>query len=266
MEKKQLHTERGDIVYWIHKKQSSEKAIMFTHGVTADHTLFSRQIAYFSKDYTVILWDMPLHGESRPYKNFTFENVANDMKNILDEEEITHIAMAGQSAGGYAVQAFLLQYPNMVDAFIAIDSSPFGRKYYSSMDLFLVKHYKGIAKLYPYHTYCKQASKAAAYTKEAQESFYDCLIRLGKDGMLEAADAVYQDFSNYDEVDIKCPVLLLLGEYDKTGYVRKYNQKWNKEKGYPLEIIPKSAHNSNQDNYRFFNQVVDGFLKENVYH
>jgi pimeloyl-ACP methyl ester carboxylesterase len=285
--KKFIENGRGKVFYWISEKEKQtntpdnegvyqtnavgvkgaslnkkNRTIMFTHGVTADHTLFNRQVEYFEKDYTVLIWDMPLHGESTSYKNFTFANVAEDMKQILNQEHISHAVMAGQSAGGYAVQAFILKYPEMADAFISIDSSPFGLKYYKKSELFWTDHFCQIARLYPYEYYCKASAKAATNTEESRKAFYDCLKRLGKQGMLNAADAVYKDFPNYEEVSFKCPVLLLLGQYDKVGLVKKYNEMWSTETGYPLMIIPNAAHNSNYDNYEFFNVKVYEFLKD----
>jgi pimeloyl-ACP methyl ester carboxylesterase len=261
MNKKHIDTERGRVYYWISDRKK-DRAIMFTHGVTGDHTLFHRQLDYWDKEYTVIVWDMPLHGESRPYQDFSFLNVAKDMKAILDKEGITHAVMVGQSAGGYAIQAFALKFANMADAFVFIDSTPFGRKYYKKSELFWTNHYSSIAKWYPYGYYCKAAAKAMCRNEEARQVIFDCLQRLGKKGMLEAADAVYKDFPNYEEVHFNCPVLLMLGEYDKTGYIKRYNEQWSKETGYPLVTIPDAAHISNDDNYEFFNEKVDQFLSK----
>ncbi|MGL6107789.1 alpha/beta fold hydrolase [Romboutsia sp.] len=196
MEKKYIKNERGKVIYWINNNNSN-KTIMFTHGVTADHTLFDKQLDFWCKEYTVITWDMPLHGESRPYKK---------------------------------------------------------------SELFWTKHFSDIAKLYPYNYYCKVSSESTTMTEESKKSFYDNLLRLGKEGMLDAANAVYKDFYNYEEVDFKCPVLLLIGEYDKTGYVKKYNDMWAKETGFSLVVIPNASHNSNFDNYYFFNNKVYEFL------
>ena len=261
MEKKYIQTPRGRVFYWISPRKA--KTIMFTHGVTADHTLFDRQTAFWEKDYTVIEWDTPLHGESRPYTDFTFAHLADDMLQILDREGIDRAVMAGQSAGGYAAQAFIQKYPQRAQAFISIDSTPFGMKYYRKSELFWTDHYSDIAKWYPYGYYCTAAAKAVALTEESRQSIYNCLVRLGKKGMLAAADAVYRDFPKYGEVTFTCPVLLLLGEHDKTGYVKRYTEMWAKETGYPLVTIPDAAHNSNYDNYDFFNRTVHEFLDQN---
>lgn len=263
MKEKFISNERGKVFYWI-SEQRHERTIFFMPGLTADHTLFESQFDFFAREYNVIAWDMALHGKSRPYQDFFFENVAADANQILEQEGITHTVVAGQSAGGYAAQAFVLFYPEKTDAFISIDSTPFGMKYYKKSELFWTSHFRTIAKLYPYGYYCRTVVKATAGNEQAQQSFHECLVKLGKKGMLEACDKVYNDFYKYEEVNFQCPVLLLLGEKDTAGYVKKYSEHWAKELGQELVIIPGAKHNSNADKPELFNSIVYDFLKQKL--
>lgn len=136
MIKDSITSKRGRVFYWI-ERNTSDKCIVFIHGLTADHTLFDKQIDFWSRGYTVITFDMPLHGESRPYNDFTFYNVADDLKSILMKEKITHIVIAGQSAGGYVAQAFTQKYAKYVDAFIGIDTTPFESHIINGLKYFL---------------------------------------------------------------------------------------------------------------------------------
>lgn len=64
-------------------------------------------------------------------------------------------------------------------------------------------------------------------------------------------------------LDITCPVLILLGEKDKTGKVRQYCHQWHQNTGWPLVIIPNAAHLSNIDNPQVVNAAIAQFL-ENI--
>lgn len=267
MEKKYINSSRGKVFYWINTDNTQfdrKKVLFFTHGLTADHTLFDRQTEAFAAKYGVITWDMPLHGESRPYRDFSLEHTAGEMKNILEAEGISNAVMAGQSAGGYAAQAAALFFPEIVSAFVSIDSTPFGSRYYKKSELFWTDHYAAIARLYPYRLYCSLGTKTTTVTEESRRSFYECLIRLGKKDMLNAADQYYRDFKRYQEVSFKCPVLLYIGKKDKTGYVRRYTDMWAENTGFPLIEIPNASHNSNYDNYEFFNRTLEDFLKKEL--
>ena len=44
MIQKQFKTENGNIAYWINNCPIQDYALVFLHGLTADHTLFEKQI------------------------------------------------------------------------------------------------------------------------------------------------------------------------------------------------------------------------------
>jgi len=258
---KKIYSVDGEIYYWISENRH-DKSIMFTHGLTADHTLFDKQIEFWSKEYTVIVWDMPLHGLSKKYKNFSYTNAARDIKMILDEENIKHAVMAGQSAGGYIVQEFIRRYGEMCDAFISIDSTPLGLSYYRKMELFFICNLAKIIRLYPYNYYCKVSVTGVARSEESKKSFMNTLKKSDKKSIIKAVNLVYRDFKNYSEVDIKCPVLLVMGEFDEYGKVREYNKMWKAKTGYQSIVISNASHNSNYDNYEEFNEKVYEFLSD----
>lgn len=62
------------------------------------------------------------------------------------------------------------------------------------------------------------------------------------------------------DMDVTCPVLILMGEYDKTGKVKQYCRKWAEKTGYPLHIVKNAAHNANVDNPDDVNYIIKKFL------
>ncbi|GAA0182210.1 hypothetical protein SH2C18_46270 [Clostridium sediminicola] len=98
MEHKSVKSERGTTYYWINRNvDKNARCIVFTHGLTANHMMFEKQVEYFSKKYSVITWDVPLHGESRPYTDFSYENTAIELKAILYAEKIKHVELMAKS-------------------------------------------------------------------------------------------------------------------------------------------------------------------------
>ena len=56
MEHKTIKGVGGEVHYWISKaNHRSNEVIVFTHGLTADHTMYEKQIEFFQKEYTVIV-------------------------------------------------------------------------------------------------------------------------------------------------------------------------------------------------------------------
>ncbi|MFR3038956.1 MAG: alpha/beta fold hydrolase [Agathobacter rectalis] len=97
------------------------KRPLFLHGLTANHTMFEKQCDFFSDSHNIVIWDAPAHGKSRPYKEFTYRNAVEVLKQILDKHKINSVIMVGQSMGGYIAQSFIVKYPSMVLAFVAIE-------------------------------------------------------------------------------------------------------------------------------------------------
>ena len=99
MEHKQMTASGGIVYYWVDRAGMNSDCIVFTHGVTADHTMFEKQVRFFSGKYTLILWDVPLHGLSRPYHGFSYRDTADILYSILRKEKIEKAVLVGMSMG-----------------------------------------------------------------------------------------------------------------------------------------------------------------------
>ena len=260
--KKNVQSVRGTTYYWIARNSNIDaKCIVFTHGLTANHTMFEKQVEFFKQDFTVITWDVPLHGESRPYKDFTYNNTAKDLCAILDEEDIQRVILVGMSMGGYPCQAFAAAYPDRVLAFVAVDTTPFGRSYYSAFDRWVLRRVDTMARWLPEKTLKKSSAKMHTQTAYAHDLLLKMLEPLSKDDIAEQMGVAYRQFlAENKDVHFDFPVLILVGEHDKTGKVKKYSVVWSKKEGYPLTIIKGAAHFSNADNPADVNNAIMEFI------
>ena len=133
MEAKFFQTDLGTIRYWVSRMQPQMPWLVFLPGLSADHTLFEKQLAYFSSRYNCFVWDAPAHGLSRPFQlSFTMWDLADYLYEIFEAEGIVSPVLIGQSLGGYISQVYMDRYPGSVSGFVSIDSCPLSRKYYTS--------------------------------------------------------------------------------------------------------------------------------------
>lgn len=262
MEHKSVKSERGETHYWINRNiDVNARCIVFTHGLTANHMMFEKQVDYFSNKYTVISWDVPLHGESRPYTNFSYENTATELKSILDAEYINQVILVGMSMGGYPSQEFGIQYPDKVIAFIALDTTPLGVSYYSTLDRWWLKQVEPIAKWFNDKMLRNSMAKSVSKTQYAYDMMIKMLEPLSKAQIIEQMGIAYgRVFDRKESIHFEFPVLILVGEYDKTGKVKQYCKAWSKKEGYPLHIIKGASHFSNADNYDDVNKEISNFI------
>jgi pimeloyl-ACP methyl ester carboxylesterase len=262
MKEKLLQTEKGNIFYLQSENwDAGAETIFFLHGLTADHSMFDEQTAYFKNEYNVLAWDAPGHGKSRPFEEFDFGDAAGYMKAILDEHAVTKVVLAGQSLGGYFAQAFIKRYPDRAKAFISIDSTPYGLEYYSKFDTWILKQIGRMADLYPFGWMKRAMAKQVSATQKAYDNMMRMLAPYTKSELCRLMGNAYAAFLK-DNCDLRipCPVLLILGEKDVTGKVAKYNKEWAEKTGYPLEIIKGAAHNANVDKPREVNDRIRDFL------
>lgn len=264
MEHKQIKSKNGNTHYWIaHNKNASAKCIVFTHGLTANHTMFEKQVERFSPAYTVLTWDVPLHGLSRPYNNFSYAQTAIELHSILKRENISKVVLLGMSMGGYPSQMFANMFPEMVDGFIALDTTPFGMKYYSKSDLWWLKQVEPMAKWFSNGTLRKSMAKSVSKTEYSYNKMIEMLKPLTKAQIIEQMGIAYGKFAAENkDVTFSFPVLILLGDSDKTGKVKQYCEKWSESTGYPLHIIKHAAHFSNGDNAEQVNSEIEAFIQE----
>lgn len=235
--------------------------LVFTHGVTADHRMFEKQIEFFSENHSVIVWDIPLHGESRPYKNFSFENTAKELKTILETEHLEKVVLIGMSLGGYPSQEFAVKYPSMVLGFVALDTTPYGLGYYSKSDQWWINRVKPIAKLIPDKILRKAMAKSVSKTQYSYNLMMKMLQPSRKADICEQMGIAYAGFLKENKnVTFDFPVLILLGEYDTTGKVKQYCYAWSQKEKYPLHIIKNASHFSNGDNPIQVNKEINRFL------
>ena len=104
--------------------------LVFLPGLTADHRLFDKQVAFFEGKYNLLVWDAPGHGASWPFRlEFSLMDKARWLDGILCAENLRCPVIIGQSMGGYVGQAYAELFPGKLKGFVSIDSAPLQRKY-----------------------------------------------------------------------------------------------------------------------------------------
>lgn len=261
-------TKSGKVHYWVDKSAGQGASwLVFLPGLTADHTLFDAQMSYFSGKTNCLVWDAPAHGASRPYPlDFTMDDYARILRDILRAEGVEHPVLVGQSLGGYVSQAYIDLFPDEVAGFVSIDSAPLKRKYYPTWEVKFLRHTKGMYASIPWTLLKPWGTRGAATTEQGRanmRAFMDSYAKseyvdLAAHGYRMLADAIEDDGRVYD---IDCPALLLCGEKDHAGDVKPFNRKWAKGEDIPLVWVPGAGHNSNVDAPDFVNAQIEQFVQ-----
>jgi pimeloyl-ACP methyl ester carboxylesterase len=86
--------------------------LVLVHGVGMGKEIWTPQIADFSQDYQVIVYDMLGHGDSAlPAADVTLRDYADQLAGLLDHLGIAAANVVGHSMGALVVLEFALAYP-----------------------------------------------------------------------------------------------------------------------------------------------------------
>ena len=263
---KLVSSSRGATYYWVERNKNPDAPyIVFTHGIAANHHLFDKQLPYFQWNYHMIFWDLPLHGRSRPYHDFSYANAAEELKAILDREKVDTVILVGHGIGGYVCQEFTARWPEKVQAFVGVGAMPLGVSFYSAADLKGLRKVPMHMKRLPKKLLWNHLAKGHAQTRYGYHNALAMVEQMSKREIINAFSSAYGDrFTREEPVDFSCPVLLMIGAMDYTGKIAEYCRIWAEQTGYPMYVIPDASHNANADNCDAFNDVLNKFLHRQV--
>ena len=90
-------------------------ALVLIHGFTETSAIWDDFAGELSADLQVITPDLPGHGQSDcTGEVHTMEEMAEAVKNLLDQLGVKHCVMIGHSMGGYVALAFARKHPEML--------------------------------------------------------------------------------------------------------------------------------------------------------
>ena len=99
-------------------------AIVFSHGLMMDRTMFTPQIDALRDRWRCIAWDERGHGGTAGAAPapFTYYDSADDLAALLDHLGIGRAVLAGMSQGGFLSLRCALTHPGVVRALVLIDT------------------------------------------------------------------------------------------------------------------------------------------------
>lgn len=265
LKKHRYQTPSGVITYWVSSEVLADKPwFVFLPGLTADHRLFEKQLTYFDGKANILVWDAPSHGQSRPFAlTWSLDDKARWLKQILDVEGIDRPILVGQSMGGYVSQAFMDLFPGTAKGFVSIDSCPLQRSYYTSWELWFLKHTKTMFLMFPWKTLVDLGSKNNAVTPYGQHLMALMMQDYNKREYCELSAHGFNALACAAEMDRAstpdCPILLICGKKDNAGSAKRYNSAWSAQINTPIEWIENAGHNSNTDQPEVVNELLEAF-------
>ena len=254
-----IRTNGIDIHYEV---EGSGPWLTMSHSLACDLHMWDPQMPVLKK-FKVLRFDTRGHGQSSaPAGDYTLEQMADDVKGLLDGLGIKQTHWAGLSMGGMIGQAFALKYPGVFQSMVLADTTsrrpPDAAKMWG--DRIQTAQSKGMDALV-------ESTLARWFTEPYRNSRKDVMQRIG-DGIRRTPVAGFagccQAISKVDYLDrlkeIKVPALVMVGEHDHGTPPEAARIIQQNLPGSELKIIPSAAHLSNIEQADEFNKAMTGFL------
>ena len=105
-------------------KVSDQPPVILLHGLFGQLSNLSALAKALQGDYRVIRADLRNHGRSPHWHSMSLQEMAGDVRRLLDELDISKATILGHSLGGKVAMQFAFDHPDRVSKLIVADIAP----------------------------------------------------------------------------------------------------------------------------------------------
>jgi 3-oxoadipate enol-lactonase len=236
----------------------SQIPLIFLHGVMGTSEIWKPQVDHFKKQRRTIILDLRGHGQSdKPRKKYSITQFSDDLHSLMKTLDIEKAISIGHSLGGMTALRFAINYQDMVDKLILVDTTAkssftFGRRLLLSLSKILMDvSYRSFLK-----TYISRYSDLENFNLE------EAVERLSKTPK-HVTKSCFSAIARFDVTselaNIRVPTLIIHGEKSSTpvvlaGYMKAHIP--NAE----LVIIEGAGHASPTENPDEIWKAIEKFV------
>ena len=249
--------------YELHGKEGLPWLVL-SHSLACSTRMWDEQIAAFQDKYRILAYDTRGHGSSQaPAGAYTLEQLADDLKALLDRLGVSRAHYCGLSMGGMIGQTYALKYPNTFATLVLADTTSRmpAEARPTWQDRIRTAEAKGMQPLV-------EPTLARWFTEPYRKAQPQTMQRIGNligstpvAGYVGCCHAIPQINLTARLKDIRTPILIIVGEDDPGTPVAMSKEIHESAPGSKLVVLPKAAHLSNIEQSAAFNRALDEFLK-----
>lgn len=235
--------------------------MVFTHGLCLDHRSFAAQVAATAGPYRVLTWDMRGHGQSQPVgEPFSIPLAVEDLRALLNRMGVERAAFVGHSAGSYVVQELAFRHPRCARALVLADGTCVTSRH-GPLERWLTRHAADLLAPFPYRWIKLSTIPTLAARPAVQDYVHEAFSRLSREAYLALVRGASSCLHSEPGYRIQQPLLLLHGDGDSLGDVRRLTPRWAAAEPNCLYlVVPDARHLAMMDNPKFFSEVLLEFL------
>ena len=237
--------------------------LTMSHSLASNLTMWDAQARLLARRFKVLRYDTRGHGgTSAPPGPYTFDQLTGDAKALFDALGIQRTHWVGLSMGGMIGETFALEYPDVFCSMVLADTT--SRRAPNAEEMWgeriRIAEEKGMDALV-------EGTLGRWFTEPYRVARPDVMERIARDiratpvaGFVGCCRAI----AAIDVLDrlreIRCPVLVVVGEQDHGTPPEMARQIHDNIPGSELVIIPRAAHLSNIEREDAFDRALLAFL------
>jgi len=249
--------------YELHGKEGLPWLVL-SHSLACSVRMWDEQIAAFRDRYRILAYDTRGHGGSdAPAGAYTLELLADDLKALLDHLRIARAHYCGLSMGGMIGQTYALKYPGTFATLTLADTTSRipAEAVPVWQDRIRTAERQGMQPLV-------EPTLARWFTEPYRKAQPQTMRRIGDligstpvAGYAGCCQAIPKINLTSRLKEIRCPILILVGEDDPGTPVAMSKEIHENAPGSKLVVLPRAAHLSNIEQSGGFNRALDEFLQ-----
>jgi 3-oxoadipate enol-lactonase len=237
--------------------------VTFSHSLACHLGMWDAQVAALRERYRVLRFDTRGHGRtSAPAGRYTLDQLAGDLRALLDGLGIRQTHVVGLSMGGMIGQVFALQHPAMVQSLVLCDTTS---RYPATAGPIWEERIRTV-----------ESRGMDPLVAPTLERWFTAPFRARNPELMDRVGAMIRStppqgyagcchaIPKIDVTDrlreLRCPALVIVGEEDPGTPVEMARQIHAALPGAELAILPSASHLSNLEQPAEFNRVLTAFL------
>ena len=249
--------------YELHGREGAPWLVL-SHSLACSTGMWDEQVAAFQDQYRILALDTRGHGQSDATAGpYTLEQLADDLKSLLDLLRIVRPRFCGLSMGGMIGQTCELKYPGTFSSLVLADTTSRqpADAWPAWQERIRIAEAKGLQPLV-------EPTLERWFTEPYRKTHPETMQRIGAliastpvAGYVGCCHAIPKINLTARLKEIRCPILIIVGEADPATPVAMAREIHDHAPGSKLVVIPDAAHLSNIEQAAAFNGALDEFLR-----
>ena len=255
-----------------YKTVGSGKPLVLVHAGFQDHQMWAQQVKEFTKDYKVILLDMPGHGLTKDGDSAV--QASHLFRVLLDSLGIDKASLVGLSLGSAAVMDFALAHPQRVDKVVLTSSAIVGFYEKYPVDSITLTYFPQLkaaldsnnlkrgAEIFTYYWGDSPHRNAQEVNPDMHRYVYETTYKNLQEHTFKQWPQFAQPAAVYRLGELKAPLLILRGDKD-LQMIADAGKVLDEQVANSTQIVLKGGgHMLNMEYPKAFNEAVLRFLRQ----